>query len=114
MAWPAPARATVDLPRPGTTGIAWDAVLAGTPEPGATVRAGGLPVRVGPTTAANRSVSAADKLAAAGTPTKVSVDLLGRRGDRLLLRVGRADGVRQAGPVSLDVDYSGVRSRLRW
>jgi RHS repeat-associated protein len=66
----------------------------------AAVRAGGLPVSIAPR---------------AGGPRRVKVELLDRSAaeqagvDGVLFRVRRTDGAAGAGPVAVDVDYSGFR-----
>lgn len=106
--WPKPGKAEVAVPAPVAAGVSWDAVLAGklATQPGPAAKAGTLPVKVGPTSAANRAVTAAEKTAAAATPSKVQVELVGRESDRLLLKLARTDGAKRAGTVSLRVDYS--------
>ncbi|MFF1822993.1 RHS repeat domain-containing protein [Kribbella sp. NPDC058245] len=100
VAWPKAGSAEVAVPSPAAPAVAWNGVLSGSAKvrPGPAARAGELPVWVGPTAAANRAA------AAAVTPARVKVDLLGRDGDRLLLRLASAN---KAGQVELRVDYSG-------
>ncbi|MFC0622876.1 RHS repeat domain-containing protein [Kribbella deserti] len=102
VTWPSAAKVTVALPAPGATGIAWDKALSGTNRAGATVQAGSLPIRLGPTATANKQAAAKR---AVDSPGKMTVDLLGRKGDRLLFRLNRADGVAKAAPVALRLDY---------
>ncbi|WP_112239212.1 RHS repeat-associated core domain-containing protein [Kribbella monticola] len=104
VVWPKPGVAEVAVPRPVQPATDWSAVLTGqhTKAAGPAAKANGLPVKVGPTDTANRSAAKA----AAATPTKVKVSLLGRSGDQLRLQLNRSDGVQQAGAVQLRVDYS--------
>ncbi len=98
--WPAAGSATVDLPRPVSTSAVPAAARVGR------AKAGSLPVSVGPATTAGTGLAAQD---ATGTPGRVRVSLLGRRGDALLLRVDRADGLAGPARVSMEVDYSAFR-----
>ncbi|MBP2327792.1 RHS repeat-associated protein [Kibdelosporangium banguiense] len=77
--WPKPAAAEVTLTS--------TAALAGS-----SVRAGDLPVWIG------RSATA---------PDKVNVEVLPQRLEGPVLRINRTDGAKQAGAVSVEVDYSG-------
>ncbi|ADB33091.1 YD repeat protein [Kribbella flavida DSM 17836] len=70
----------------------------------AAARAGVLPVLIGPPTSA--PAAAAAKAAA---PGKVAVELDGRVGNEVRLRLRRTDGVRGTGPVSVQLDYSGFK-----
>lgn len=107
VTWPAAGAAEVAVPRPQAAPVSWSSVLSGSPAPaGRMARAGELPVEIGPTAAANRSVSAAERAAAADTPARVRVELLGRSGDQLRLGLRRTDGSARTGTVALRVDYS--------
>jgi RHS repeat-associated protein len=99
--WPKAGTAVVDVPKPatGTVRAAATAVRA---------KAGSLPVSIGAAAGAAPSKGLSAQ-AAAASPGRVRVDLLGRRGDGLLMRVNRADGVTSPGRVSLEVDYSAFR-----
>ena len=93
VTWPAPGAAELTLASDAPAARADNAPRA---------LAGGLPVRVGsPTSAASTK---------AAVPGKVRIELSRRYEDGLLLRLNRTDGVAQAGPVSLDVDYSAFRN----
>ncbi|QFZ18426.1 RHS repeat-associated core domain-containing protein [Saccharothrix syringae] len=85
----------VSWPGAGVAEVALDGVRAA----GATTRAGDLPVFVGRVDG--------DVSTAAAAPGKVRVEVLDRRLEGPVLRINRADGVRQAGPVAVEVDYSG-------
>ncbi|MFI5735776.1 RHS repeat-associated core domain-containing protein [Kribbella sp. NPDC051587] len=110
-AWPAPGRAEVQVPRPAAPPTDWKGLVTGGPAPdrAPVAKAGALPISLGPTAAANLAMarSASASASTRTTPAKVEVDLLGRRGDELRLRLRRSDGVSDNGQVSLRVDYSG-------
>ncbi|WP_112245148.1 RHS repeat domain-containing protein [Kribbella monticola] len=95
----------ITWPKPGSAEVALSRPLGFTTSAG-TAKAGDLPVKVGPTAAARHFGTATEKAAAAATPTRVKVDLLGRNGSQLRLRLSRTDGQVTAGPVALTVDYS--------
>ncbi|MEU4480171.1 RHS repeat-associated core domain-containing protein [Micromonospora sp. NPDC023966] len=109
--WPGAGSATVDVPRSAAeTGAAAGAAPRSAAP--ARAKAGSLPVSVGPAAAGGTAAAAGQASSvedAAAAPARVRVDLLGRRGDGLLLRVNRADGGNRAGRVSLEVDYSAFR-----
>ncbi|MFD7153011.1 RHS repeat domain-containing protein [Kribbella sp. NPDC059898] len=111
--WPAPGRAEVAVPKPQAQSVDWVTVLAGNAAAttiGPAVQAGALPIRIGPTAAANKAAArSADDTAVAASPSKVAVELLGRTGNELRFRLNRADGVMKTGKVSLRLDYSGFR-----
>ncbi|WP_165952354.1 RHS repeat domain-containing protein [Kribbella albertanoniae] len=91
VAWPKAGTAQVRLPDP------WSSTLAGTGD-NPTAQADELPVRIG------RPEGKADP-----APAEVKVELLGRRADRLLLKVDRTDGVANAGRLTMVVDYRGFQ-----
>ena len=101
--WPMPGSAVVDLAAArAKAGASRSASATAVRE-----RAGTLPVYIGTPATAMATADAA----IAEAPSQVKVDLLGRRGDALLLRLARADAVAKAGNVSLEVDYSTFRSQ---
>ncbi|MET0235063.1 MAG: hypothetical protein ABW224_10530, partial [Kibdelosporangium sp.] len=79
VVWPKPAAAEVSLTSA--------AALAG-----GLVRAGDLPVSIGRSGA---------------TPDKIRVEVLPQRLEGPVLRINRADGLKQAAPLSVEFDYSG-------
>ncbi|MEU4191471.1 RHS repeat-associated core domain-containing protein [Kribbella sp. NPDC026611] len=103
--WPAAGRAEVQVPRPAAPRTDWQGLVTGRParDPGPAATAGKLPVAIGPATAANLDAARS----ALSTPAKIEVELVGRVGDQLRLRLRRTDGIVAAGKVSLRVDYSG-------
>nr|CEL14161.1 FIG01288243: hypothetical protein [Kibdelosporangium sp. MJ126-NF4]CTQ88528.1 FIG01288243: hypothetical protein [Kibdelosporangium sp. MJ126-NF4] len=86
----------VTWPKPGVAEVTLGAQRAAAGH----VRAGDLPVSIG--RPAGAAVAAADAV-----PGKVRVEVLGQRIEGPVLRITRADGARQAGPVSVQLDYSG-------
>ncbi|WP_405062167.1 hypothetical protein OG474_11110 [Kribbella sp. NBC_01505] len=105
ITWPSPATAEVAVPVPGGA-TTWGLALNGG-RVAQRAKAGNLPVWVAPTAAA-----AKERLATgvtASLPAKVKVDLVGRTGDALELKVSRADGVAKTGQVTLGVDYRAFR-----
>ncbi len=105
ITWPAPATAEVAVPVPGGES-AWSLSLNGG-RVAQRAKAGSLPVWVAPT------ADAAKERLTTGTvttsPAKVKVDLVGRRGDALELKVTRTDGVAKSGKVTLGLDYRAFR-----
>ncbi|WP_427890306.1 RHS repeat-associated core domain-containing protein [Kribbella sp. GL6] len=101
--WPAPGTAEVALP----PAAAISAQQAGTAKQ-ALAQAGSLPIAIGPSTAANRALAAGRPLA--DSPGKVRVDLLGRTGNQLRIKLTRTDVAKQSGQVALKVDYSAFRT----
>ena len=88
---------TVDWPKAAVAEVTLTSSAALT---GGAVRAGDMPVSIGlPTSGAARTASAA--------PSKVRVEMLPQRLEGPVLRITRADGAQQPGPVSVEVDYSG-------
>ncbi|GAA0614408.1 RHS repeat protein [Kribbella sandramycini] len=102
--WPAAGTAEVAVPAPDAKGT-WQLALNGGRVTDR-ARAGALPIWVGPTRAA-----AQQKLRSGTTdaPGKVHVELLGRRGNALELKVRRTDGPAKSGQVALAVDYREFR-----
>ncbi|GIH20533.1 RHS repeat-associated core domain-containing protein [Rugosimonospora africana] len=108
VSWPAAATAVVNLTAaaPASKG----ATAAARDSAGRT-KAGTLPVFVGaPTGAASWGAAPLTKAAIASAPSSVRVELLGRKGDALLVRLHRADGGTGPAPASLAVDYSAFRN----
>jgi RHS repeat-associated protein len=105
--WPAPGVADLAVPQP-KVGTDWGTLLSGQTPKVTPAKAGTLPVWVGPTAGAIKSAAAA-KSTPGSTPSRVKVEMLGRRGDQLVFRIGRTDGLKQAGQVSLGVDYSSFK-----
>ena len=96
--WPGAGTATVDVPPSSPTGRSADRA-----------KAGALPVAIGAAMAAGPAGQSTSASATDAKPARVRVDLWGRRGDALVVRVERADGVRRPGQVSLEVDYTAFR-----
>ena len=88
-------------PTAGQAEVAVPAAQAKQTGLGPATRAGVLPVRLGP--------PATQAKTAAAVPAKVAVDLTGRVGNEVHVRLRRIDGVKTAGPVSLRLDYSGFK-----
>ncbi|GLH99940.1 type IV secretion protein Rhs [Phytohabitans aurantiacus] len=97
-AWPTPGMADVTVPASVVGGSTSD-----------TVRAGSLPVRVGPAVGAGqaRVAGAAPKAARVQVLSQAQARAAGVAG--LLLRVGRTDEAAAAGPLNVQVDYSSFR-----
>jgi RHS repeat-associated protein len=89
VVWPAAGKADVALPA-----STWAASLSGVQPKKA---AGTLPVAVGPVKADGTA------------PSKVSVDLLGRRGASLLVKLTNPEKAKAAAKVSLELDYQAFR-----
>ncbi|MGH3736469.1 MAG: RHS repeat-associated core domain-containing protein [Micromonosporaceae bacterium] len=89
--WPSPGTAEVAVPEPAAAAGGWTA----RPKE----RAGNLPVWIG----AGKSATTAQ------SPGRARVQVLGRRGDALLLRIGRGDGQAGTAQLSARVDYSAFR-----
>ncbi|MFF1818576.1 RHS repeat-associated core domain-containing protein [Kribbella sp. NPDC058245] len=102
--WPSAGSAEVAVPAPAANGT-WQLALNGG-RVNQRAKAGQLPVWVAPTDAAAREVLAKG---ATSAPAKVKVDLVGRRGDALELKVSRADGTAKSGQVTVGVDYREFR-----
>ncbi|MFB6719632.1 RHS repeat domain-containing protein [Kribbella sp. NPDC056345] len=102
--WPAAGSAEVAVPAPAANGT-WQLALNGG-RVNQRAKAGQLPVWVAPTAATAREVLAKGATTA---PAKVKVDLVGRRGDALELKVTRADGTAKSGQVTVGVDYREFR-----
>ncbi|MET7279309.1 RHS repeat-associated core domain-containing protein [Kribbella sp. NPDC005582] len=102
--WPAAGSAEVAVPAPAANGT-WQLALNGG-RVNQRAQAGQLPVWVAPTAATAREVLAKGATTA---PAKVKVDLVGRRGDALELKVTRADGTAKSGQVTVGVDYREFR-----
>ncbi|GAA0626895.1 RHS repeat-associated core domain-containing protein [Kribbella sandramycini] len=98
--WPQAGKAEVAVPKPDGR-EQFSKQLSGR-EQFRGARAGVLPVLIGP-------ASAPGLAKAAAAPARVAVELDGRVGNDVRLRVRRTDGVRAAGPVSLQLDYSGFK-----
>jgi RHS repeat-associated protein len=101
VVWPTAGTAEVAVP---ASKAGWSAVLAGGAQAGPKARAGSLPVWIG----SPRSMTGAAATTAA-TPTKMRVDLSRRNSDGLLLKLTRTDGLKQAGKVSLQLNYQDFR-----
>ncbi|MFI5729463.1 RHS repeat domain-containing protein [Kribbella sp. NPDC051587] len=102
--WPSAGSAEVAVPAPAANGT-WQLALNGG-RVNQRAKAGQLPVWVAPTDATAREVLAKGATTA---PAKVKVDLVGRRGDALELKVGRTDGTAKSGQVTVGVDYREFR-----
>ncbi|MFC9689156.1 RHS repeat domain-containing protein [Kribbella sp. NPDC056951] len=111
--WPKAGTAEVSMPpaQPVSEQNTWGAVLSGQAQqagPGPAARAGVLPVRIGRPGSQgglrNPAVTAPGVV-----PAKVAVELTGRVGDEVRLRLRRADGLRTPGVVSLRLDYSSFK-----
>ncbi len=102
--WPSAGSAEVAVPAPAANGT-WQLALNGG-RVNERAKAGQLPVWVAPTAATAREVLAKG---ATSAPAKVKVDLVGRRGDALELKVSRADGTAKSGQVTVGVDYREFR-----
>ncbi len=105
VTWPSPASAEVTVPAPGGANT-WGLALNGG-RVAQRAKAGSLPVWVAPTAGAAKERLATG--AVTSSPAKVKVDLVGRRGDALELKISRADGVAKAGKVTLGLDYRAFR-----
>ncbi len=109
--WPAAGSATVDLPAPSAAAPAQGA----SPDARRPVRAGALPVWLGPSTMPGGRPPSHHAAATASGVHRVRVELLEQAQSRraglrgLLLRVTRADGAAVAGRASVSVDYSSFR-----
>ncbi|MFK4087575.1 RHS repeat domain-containing protein [Kribbella sp. NPDC020789] len=102
--WPSAGSAEVAVPAPAANGT-WQLALNGG-RVNQRAKAGQLPVWVAPTAATAREVLAKGTTSA---PAKVKVDLVGRRGDALELKVSRTDGTAKSGQVTVGVDYREFR-----
>ncbi|MFI5734775.1 RHS repeat domain-containing protein [Kribbella sp. NPDC051587] len=102
VSWPAAGSAEVAVPAVSSD---WSAMLAGGRQAGAKAQAGKLPIWIGAAPA--RTTSAAT--AADVTPTKLKVDLARRSTDGLTVKLTRADGLKKAGKVSLQLRYEEFR-----
>ncbi|GAA0607555.1 hypothetical protein HPO96_31590 [Kribbella sandramycini] len=102
--WPTAGSAEVAVPQPAANGT-WQLALNGG-RVNERAQAGQLPVWVAPTAATAREVLSKGTTAA---PSKIKIDLLGRRGDTLELKVSRADGSAKSGHVTVGVDYREFR-----
>jgi RHS repeat-associated protein len=118
VSWPRGGTEVISLPDLPAT-FAGPATADGAPQPGLAgrVSAGTLPVRVGaaPLDPQQAELAAAGMSDVVQRPARVAVHVADRATASsagvhgLLVGVSRADGVRQAVPVAVEIDYSGFR-----
>ncbi|MFC9692097.1 RHS repeat-associated core domain-containing protein [Kribbella sp. NPDC056951] len=102
VTWPSPGTAEVAVPLADSRTPS--ARQPSQPKPASLItpaKAGALPIAIAPAHKQSKAPGT--------TPAKVKVELVGRKDNGLVLRLARADGLRQPGTVNLQLDYSAFR-----